>query len=79
MRFNKKKWVMLPFKVGTGPMMSYFVRAEDAKSLLIPGQFLSIRKNDGITKPDFQHDESVMITESRLLGHRQLLYLADRF
>jgi hypothetical protein len=75
-RFNRKQWARVSFKVGTGPHVLYFVRRSDVSRLVI-GQHLQIRRDDGTTNPNFQHDEGVLIDEVRSIGGG-LLYVAER-
>jgi hypothetical protein len=55
----------------------YFVRVSD-RGLLQAGGQLKIRANDGITKPDFQHDIGILIEEIRETGNGSL-YVCERF
>lgn len=77
MRYNKKHWSKIYFKVGTMPGDHYFVATSDLPNMVIGGH-LTIRRDDGSTNPAYQHGESVLIDEIRSIGPRQILYVVER-
>lgn len=75
--YNRKKWSRIYAKVGTLPGLHYFIlKCDEAK--LVNGARVELRIDDGTTKPEFQHIQSVLIDEVRQIGGATL-YVVQRF